>query len=107
MSHQEHDIYAPVETGHPSPLTYFKVAMTLAIITAIEVGVLYIGALGHAVILILGGLSIAKFALVVMFYMHLKFDSKIFTIMFVAGLMTASGIILALMGLFDWFNVYG
>ena len=29
-------------TGHPTPLTYFKVAMVLSIITAIEVGVFYL-----------------------------------------------------------------
>ncbi|MCH7474571.1 MAG: cytochrome C oxidase subunit IV family protein [Gemmatimonadetes bacterium] len=44
-------------------------------------------------------LSAAKFALVVMFFMHLKPDSKIFTIIFTAPLLLAGLMILALMTL--------
>ena len=74
MSQQESQ--AIVHTGHPTPGTYFKVALILSAITAIEVGVFYITALGKGIIPVLAVLSIAKFALVAMFYMHLKFDHK-------------------------------
>src|SRR5437762_695563 len=45
-------------------------------------------------------LSTAKFALVVMFYMHLKADSKLFTFLFGAPLLLALGVMVALLFLF-------
>ena len=92
-----------VHTGHPTPATYFKVAMILSILTAIEVGIFYITGLSYAIIPILAVLSIGKFALVVMYYMHLKFDSKIFSGMFFFGMFVATGVVFALMALFSWF----
>ena len=38
-----------------------------------------------------------------MYYMHLKFDSKIFSGMFFFGMFVATGVIFALMALFSWF----
>ena len=90
-------------TGHPTPATYFKVAMVLSILTAIEVAIFYVTPLSYGIIPILAVLSIGKFALVVMYYMHLKFDSKIFTGMFFFGMMVATGVTFALMALFGWF----
>ncbi|MXX53037.1 MAG: cytochrome C oxidase subunit IV family protein [Dehalococcoidia bacterium] len=90
-------------TGHPTPATYFKVAMALSILTAIEVGIFYVTQIGYAIIPVLAILSVGKFALVVMYYMHLKFDSKIFSGMFFFGMFVATGVIFALMALFSWF----
>ena len=95
----EHDVH----TGHPTPLTYFKVAMALVVITAFEVLLFLMNWLGHWIIPVLTILSVGKFALVVMFYMHLKYDSKLFTSMFFAGLGVALGVTLSLMALFKWF----
>ena len=92
-----------VHTGHPTPLTYFKVAMTLSLITALEVAIFYVEWLGHSIIPILVILSGAKFAMVVMFYMHLRYDSRLFSFMFVGGLMLAGAVVFALMGLFHFF----
>ena len=100
---EEHGAEAVAHTGHPTPATYFKVAMILSILTAIEVAIFYVTQLSYAIIPILAILSIGKFALVVMYYMHLKFDSKIFTGMFFFGMMVATGVIFALMALFGWF----
>ncbi|MCH8826608.1 MAG: cytochrome C oxidase subunit IV family protein [Chloroflexi bacterium] len=88
---------------HPSPGTYFKVAITLAIITAVEIAVFYLEFLGHGIIPILALLSGAKFILVMMYYMHLKFDSRIFSVLFVAGLVLAASVLFALMALFRFF----
>ena len=101
MSQQESQ--AIVHTGHPTPVTYFKVALILSVITAIEVGIFYITALGKGIIPVLAVLSIAKFALVAMFYMHLKFDHKLFTTLFVAGLALATTVVFALISLFQFF----
>ena len=77
--------------------------MALAILTAVEVGIFYVTQIGYAIIPVLAILSIGKFALVVMYYMHLKFDSKIFSGMFFFGMFVATGVIFALMALFSWF----
>jgi len=91
------------DMDHPTPLTYFKVAMILVVITAIEVGVFYIEDLGRGIIPILVALSGAKFALVAMFYMHLRYDARLFSVFFVAGLLLAFSVVFALLVLFQFF----
>jgi cytochrome c oxidase subunit 4 len=54
------------------------------------------------VLLVLSGL---KFALVVMFYMHLKFDSPLFRLIFTLPLLLALGVGIALMFLFGAFGL--
>ena len=107
---QEHNPATTAQTaelsdhgGHPTSATYFKVAMILSAITAFEVGIFYIVGLGHWIIPLLVILSGAKFALVVMFYMHLKYDDRLFTTAFVGGLSLAFLVVLTLMALFRWF----
>ena len=90
-----------VHTGHPTPLTYFKVAMTLSVITAIEVAIFYVEDLGKGIIPILTVLSIA---MVAMFYMHLKYESKLFSSFFVTGLILAALVVLAVLALFRFFG---
>ena len=87
--------------AHPTPFTYFKVAVLLAALTGLEVGVFYIDALESAFLPIFLILSVAKFALVVMFYMHLKFDSRLFSGMFVGGVLLAIVVAVALMSIFQ------
>ena len=90
-------------TGHPTPMTYFRVAMILSFITAGEVGVFYIEGLGKGIIPILVVMSGAKFALVAMFYMHLRYDSRLFTGFFAGGVLLAMSIGLAVLALFKFF----
>lgn len=90
-----------VHTGHPTPVMYFKIAMTLSFITAVEVGVFYLEFIKYWIIPVLVILSAGKFALVAMFYMHLKYDSKIFSWIFVGGMMLAVSIAIALLALFQ------
>ena len=89
------------EPAHPTPFTYLKVGTVLAILTGVEVGVFYIDALEAAFLPIFLILSVAKFALVVMFYMHLKFDSRLFSGVFVGGLLLAIAVVVVLMSLFQ------
>tara|TARA_B100001123_G_scaffold443850_2_gene591064 strand:- start:1702 stop:2001 length:300 start_codon:yes stop_codon:yes gene_type:complete len=88
---------------HPSATTYVTVAATLSIITAIEVGIFYLTWLSYGIIPILVILSGAKFALVAMFYMHLKYDARLFTTFFVGGFVLATLVIFALLVLFRFF----
>ena len=86
---------------HPTPATYIKIAFLLAALTGIEVGVFYIDVLEPAFLPIFLILSIAKFALVILFYMHLKFDHRLFSTVFIGGLMLALVITVALLALFQ------
>ncbi|KKK69078.1 hypothetical protein LCGC14_2937640 [marine sediment metagenome] len=72
--------------AHPGPLEYVKIGLILAAITAVEVGIYYIEAIEDALVPILIVLSALKFTLVVMWFMHLKFDNRIFSWLLVGGL---------------------
>ena len=74
---------------HPGALEYIQIGAILATITAIEVGIYYLDIGHNALVAILLVLSAVKFSMVVAWFMHLKFDSRLFTIAFVAGLATA------------------
>ncbi len=91
------------ETGqhpHPTADVYLRVAAVLVILTVLEVGVFYVPAFHPVLVPVLLVLSAAKFTLVVMFYMHLKADSKFFTFLFGAPLLLVVGVLVALMFLF-------
>src|SRR5690242_20504424 len=88
------------EHAHPSVDVYLRVAAALVILTVLEVGVFYVPAFHPVLVPVLLVLSAAKFALVVMFYMHLKADSKFFTFLFGAPLLLAVVVMIALMFIF-------
>ena len=87
---------------HASVGFYWMIGIILAVITGIEVAIFYIPAIGRALVPILLVLSAGKFAIVVMFFMHLKFDSKVFTALFLAGLSLAVFMVSALIALYYW-----
>jgi cytochrome c oxidase subunit 4 len=94
------------EHAHPGARQYIQIALILSVLTALEVGVYYIEALRPILVFILLVLSAVKFALVIGFYMHLKFDHRIFSGMFLFGLGTAGFTIIMLIALFHgWFNI--
>jgi cytochrome c oxidase subunit IV len=90
----------PVEHPHPTAGTYIRVAVILTLLTVIEVGVFYVPAFHPVLAPVLLSLSAVKFAIVVMFYMHLKMDSKFFTLLFGGPLLLAGVVMLGLMFLF-------
>jgi cytochrome c oxidase subunit 4 len=92
------------EQDHASVKTYLVVAAILGIITAVEVAIFYVDALKPVLVPILLTLSAAKFTLVVGFFMHLKYDSKVFRGLFVGPLIVAIAIILAMLALFGVFG---
>jgi len=94
------------EHGHASVGFYWMIGGVLAIITGLEVAIFYIPAIGAALVPVLLVLSAAKFVLVVMFFMHLKFDSKVFTALFLAGLSLAVFMVSALIVLHYWVPLY-
>ena len=72
--------------------------------TAVEVGVFYLEALEPVLVPILLVLSAAKFTMVVGFFMHLKFDSKLYRALFVGPLVVAVAVMMAMFLLYGVFS---
>ena len=89
------------EKPHPTAGTYSKVAVTLVLLTAVEVAVYYIEAVRRFLVPILIVMMIIKFSLVAMYYMHLKQDSKLFSGVFVFPIIIAICLAMALLALFS------
>ncbi|MBI3970539.1 MAG: cytochrome C oxidase subunit IV family protein [Chloroflexi bacterium] len=87
-----------VEEHHPKPALYAGIFVVLFILTALEVGVTYFPEIPQVPVLLT--LALAKGALIVLFYMHLKFDSRVFSTFFLVGLILAVSLIVTLMALF-------
>ncbi len=85
-----------MEHAHPAPTVYIQIAVVLAAITGAEVAVYYLDTVRSLLVPILLALSALKFSLVVAFYMHLRFDNKVFRNLFAFGLFVAASIIVAL-----------
>lgn len=83
---------AVAHRGHPGEAEYIRIGLFLGAITAVEVVIYYFNIPRNLFIVILIALSAIKFTAVVMFFMHLKFDSAIFTTAFVAGLALAAAV---------------
>jgi cytochrome c oxidase subunit IV len=88
------------QQAHATTGTYLRVAAILVMITIIEVGVFYVPAFQSALVPILLILSAIKFALVVMFYMHLKFDNRFFTFLFGGPLLLGLFVVVSLLFIF-------
>ena len=91
------------EHAHPGAKEYLAIAVVLTVITAIEVAVYYVPWMKPMLVPTLLVLSALKFSLVVMYYMHLKFDHGLFSWLFVVPISVAALVILALMKLFGVF----
>ena len=99
----EHSDVQHAPEAHASTRTYLVIAAILTVITIVEVGVFYIPALRVILPPTLLVLSAAKFALVVGFYMHLKYDHNLFRAVFIAPLLIAVAVIVGLLFLFRVF----
>ncbi len=75
--------------AHPTPRDYWLIALILAVITGAEVAVTYIDALDSVVAPLLIAMSAAKFTIVVGYFMHLKYEQRIYRNLFVLGLIAA------------------
>src|SRR5437868_2497087 len=112
MSHDSsHDSHAAggvdhtamgIEKEHPTWSTYWKVALILTLITVVEVWIYYVPAIkeSRAFVPMLLVMSAFKFATVVLFYMHLRYDHKLFRVLFTGPLIIAMTTLIGLMFLF-------
>ena len=87
---------------HPTWKQYKWVALILTVITIFEVWAYYVPSLVASkwFVPMLLVMSATKFAIVVMFYMHLKYDHKLFRALFTGPLFIAACTLIALMFLF-------
>ncbi len=105
--------YAETGAGHGAvhtgagPRTYLVVAAFLLAITVMEVWIFYVPALARVLVPTLLILSTLKFALVAMFYMHLRFDHAWFSYVFIGPLIIAIGLAVALLWLFGHIGTTG
>lgn len=82
----------------PRIRSYLAVFGLLALMTAVEVGITYLP-IPRAPVLV--PLAFFKAGLVVLFYMHVKYDRKIFGLIFAMGLLMGLGLILALLAIYS------
>lgn len=96
--------------GHvPSDNYFIKVALVLAVVTALETstywwGDWFDGNLDSAVVPALLIMMAIKFFMIASIFMHLKFDSKIFSFMFYSGLVLAVGVYMVFLFTFQFFR---
>ena len=100
FEHDEHaEGHAADDGSHATVGFYSFIAIVLCLVTGVEVLLLYppLNAMPDFVrIILLVGLSIAKFATVVAFFMHLYFDHPLTTGLFLMGLILAAGTMVGL-----------
>jgi cytochrome c oxidase subunit 4 len=77
---------------HPQPKQYVVVAVVLAVVTGLEVAIYYISALADLIVPFLIAFALVKFMLVALWFMHLRFDSRLFRRLFVTGIILALAI---------------
>ena len=105
---------APAEHHHPGTKVYVQIAVVLFALTALEVLAYEMAhrptmplheLMAATLIPVLVVLSAAKFALVAMFYMHLKGDGKLLTSLFVFPIIIATIVIVMLLVLMQYWEV--
>ena len=89
--------------GHPSPKEYVRIGLILFALTALEIAASYTKVSPAVLIPTLFVLAVVKFALVVLWFMHLKFDDRRYARFFVMGLAGASILYLIVLITFEVF----
>ncbi len=80
---------------------YVQIAMLLAVITGIEIAIVYFPWASWIIITTLVVLSLVKFLFVIFYFMHLRWDKPFCTILFFIGLIIAGGTVWALLAIFS------
>src|ERR1700694_2226207 len=95
------EAHLPVEArhAHPSAIASVGIAAGLAMLTAIEVGLYYLKASTQTALTLLVLMAL-KFAIVVAFFMHLRFDSPVLRRLFIIGLSLAVTVYVLLLLMF-------
>jgi len=105
--------HAPATSAHSAPhggaephaednkfQIYVKIAMLLAVITGIEIVIIFFPWAKWLIVTSLVVLSVVKFLYVIFYFMHLRWDKAFCTILFFIGMIMAGGTVWALMAIF-------
>ena len=110
--HDEHTTHVDhaamgIAKEHPTWSTYWKVALILTMITGIEVWIYYIPSFVASRLFVpsLLIMSAVKFVTVILFYMHLRYDHKLFRALFIGPLLIAMFTLLGLLFLFGKLSI--
>ena len=96
-----HGLHLHILEEHKKYFTFFNVAVALILITAVEIVIVYIPIHPFIVFSALAILSLAKFLAVIWWFMHLRWDRMLCTVLFMIGLLIATGTVTALLFLFE------
>ncbi len=97
--HDDHD-----DHEHPSDRSYVGIAIVLAVLTAVEIGLFIFEddlprTLNKVALL---GLMVIKFYIVGAYFMHLKYDNKVLSQLFVFGLVLAVIVYFIMLSAFEF-----
>jgi cytochrome c oxidase subunit 4 len=96
--------HATSHAGHPGAREYVRIFFVLVAITGVEVAIYFVrDEMGRWFLPLLFTLMISKFAIVVLWYMHLKFDDRRYSRFFVMGLAGAATLYLVVLISFNVF----
>jgi cytochrome c oxidase subunit IV len=79
-------------SNHPGVAEYVQIGIILAVLTAIEVGLFFVDAPRGLTVSALLFLTAVKFFLVVAWFMHLRFDNRLFRRLMLVGLALAGAV---------------
>jgi len=84
-----------VQQSHPTVKTFVAIGVVLFLITGAEFGIVYLKGMQPLVLAGLALFSAVKFFLVVSYFMHLKWDSRLLGWVFTIGTLLAVAIAIA------------
>ena len=99
----DHEAHEPHAHEHKPDSYYVKVALILAAITALETSTYWVD-FGPFFLPSLLIMMAIKFVMVASLFMHLRTDSKIFSMLFYSGLLLAVFVYMAFLATFRFFT---
>ncbi|HTZ20496.1 MAG TPA: cytochrome C oxidase subunit IV family protein [Opitutaceae bacterium] len=96
-------IDAPSSTAHEASrfIVFVRLALVLAVITGLEIILVYLPFVTWFLYAALIALSLVKFLCVIFVFMHLRWDRVFCTLLFLIGLVLALGTVAALLAVFQ------
>tara|TARA_B100001146_G_scaffold39661_1_gene33441 strand:- start:339 stop:674 length:336 start_codon:yes stop_codon:yes gene_type:complete len=99
-----HDTEHDAGHDHPTDARYIRVATILGVVTALEVATYFFNIPGAVLIPALLAMMVFKFFYVAAWFMHLRFDSPMFTKFFVTGLVLATAVYCITLTVFEFWT---
>jgi cytochrome c oxidase subunit 4 len=103
LTEEEAAAVHPGEVHEVTEKQYIIIALMLAVLTALEVAATEID-IGVALVPALLVMMAVKFFVVVSYFMHLKFDNRLFSVMFYLGLALAVTLYAVVLATFHFFT---